>query len=105
MAGGGHLRLLHTSYFTRYWFGFVASAQLLNFCAEQQYGVNRQRNPNIHWNWWSDVMDLKRAGNIPWDYPGYMLAKYRNDQEQTYVEKYGWEELDIAPKEAHVEAE
>jgi len=96
---GGGLRFLHPNYFTRYWFGFVATAQLLNFSAEQLYGINRNRNPNQLWSWWADIMDQKRAGTIPMDYPGYMLAKYRNDQEQMYVEKYGWEPLEGAEEE------
>lgn len=102
---GGGLRVIHPQWFTRYVFGFFASVSVINFAAEQQYGINRAKDPNILWGWWSQIMEQKRQGKIPMDYPGYMLANYRNDLEQTYVEKYGLEELPSAKAAEEEEAE
>jgi len=90
---GGGIRLLHNSYFTRYFFGTIAFWQIANFTAEQWIGINRTKDPDLKWKWWADIMDQKRAGLIPMNYPGFMLAQYRNEQEEFYKEKYNYEPL------------
>lgn len=81
---GGHLRFYHPKWFTRYVWGFFATAQVSNFCFEQQYGINRSKNPEITWPWWHEIMRKKENGEIPKDMPGYMLAKYRNEPEERW---------------------
>eukprot|EP00811_Abedinium_folium_P018566 NODE_27498_length_511_cov_4.835938.p2 GENE.NODE_27498_length_511_cov_4.835938~~NODE_27498_length_511_cov_4.835938.p2 ORF type:complete len:114 (+),score=34.84 NODE_27498_length_511_cov_4.835938:97-438(+) len=82
---GGHYRLWHPKWFSRYSYGFFASVQIVCFCSEQQYGVTRARNPDTMWPWWSELCRKKEAGEIPRDVPGYMLAKYRTENEQRWV--------------------
>eukprot|EP00420_Gonyaulax_spinifera_P036948 CAMPEP_0197885352 /NCGR_PEP_ID=MMETSP1439-20131203/13208_1 /TAXON_ID=66791 /ORGANISM="Gonyaulax spinifera, Strain CCMP409" /LENGTH=39 /DNA_ID= /DNA_START= /DNA_END= /DNA_ORIENTATION= len=38
---GGHFRLWHPKWFSRYLWGGLASIQLVNFVADQQYGITR----------------------------------------------------------------
>eukprot|EP00747_Dinoflagellata_sp_TGD_P198114 gnl/TRDRNA2_/TRDRNA2_70299_c0_seq1.p1 gnl/TRDRNA2_/TRDRNA2_70299_c0~~gnl/TRDRNA2_/TRDRNA2_70299_c0_seq1.p1 ORF type:complete len:104 (-),score=13.77 gnl/TRDRNA2_/TRDRNA2_70299_c0_seq1:231-542(-) len=83
---GGHQRLWHPKWFTRYTFGFFATVQLGCWISEQQYGIVRSKNPDILWPWWHEVMRKKEAGEIPWQTPGYMIAQYRNEPEQRWAE-------------------
>ncbi|CAK0865259.1 unnamed protein product [Prorocentrum cordatum] len=90
---GGHMRLWHPKWFSRYLWGFVGSAQLMGFAADQSYGINRAKNPEVLWPWWHEIMRKKENGEIPMDMPGYMLTKYRNESEQRWSaekeEKFG----------------
>jgi len=91
---GGNLRCLHGAFFPRYVFGLMATWQVANFLAEQSYGIARIKNPDIMWPWWLDLMYRKRAGEVP-DVPGYMYAKFRNDAENRWAEKYNFPEGEI----------
>mmetsp|Transcript_33999 Transcript_33999/g.66922 ORF Transcript_33999/g.66922 Transcript_33999/m.66922 type:complete len:101 (+) Transcript_33999:72-374(+) len=82
---GGHFRLWHPKWFTRYSWGLLASWQLVGFMADQTYGINRAKNPEIMWPWWGEIMRKKEAGEIPMKMPGYMLCKYRNEPEQRWT--------------------
>merc|ERR1711879_619686 len=92
IAMGGQ-RLWHSKWFTRYSWGFFASTQLMCYVSEQQYGINRSKNPEIMWPWWHEIMRKKENGEIPADMPGYMLCKYRNEPEERWTaereEQYG----------------
>eukprot|EP00397_Hematodinium_sp_SG-2012_P028700 GEMP01030241.1.p1 GENE.GEMP01030241.1~~GEMP01030241.1.p1 ORF type:complete len:118 (+),score=26.44 GEMP01030241.1:440-793(+) len=90
----GGMRQLHPSFFTRYIFGFISTWQVANFVAEQEYGISRVKDPNITWPWWQELMQRKRKGEVP-DVPGYMFAKYRNDAENRWAEKYHFPETEI----------
>merc|ERR1711862_365094 len=81
---GGHMRLWHPKWFSRYVWGGFATIQLTNFVAEEQYGINRGHNPDTMWPWWHQMMRKKEAGEIPMDMPGYMLVKYRNEPEERW---------------------
>ena len=82
---GGHKRLWHPKWWTRYTWGLIGGLQLVNFYAEQQYGITRSKNPDIMWPWWHEIMRKKEAGEIPMDMPGYMLCKYRNEPEERWT--------------------
>ncbi|CAE7456800.1 unnamed protein product [Symbiodinium necroappetens] len=69
---GGHQRFFHPNWFSRYIWGIIASVNLGGFLADQQYGVDRSKNPNIMWPWWHEIMRKKEKGEIPMDMPGYM---------------------------------
>merc|ERR1712141_312160 len=84
-AMGGHMRLWHPKWFSRYVYGFFASAQLTCFLSEQQYGIWRFKDPDVAWPWWSEIMRKKELGLIPQDMPGYMLSKYRNESEERWM--------------------
>merc|ERR1711860_158336 len=81
---GGSTRLWHPKWFSRYVWGTIASIQLTGFVADQQYGINRIKNPEIMWPWWHEVMRKKESGEIPMNMPGYMLCKYKNEPEQRW---------------------
>lgn len=82
---GGACRYFHPNWFTRYYWGFMASVNLAGFMADQQYGVDRSKNPNIMWPWWHEIMRKKEKGEIPMEMPGYMLAKFRNECEEKWT--------------------
>ncbi|CAE7353650.1 unnamed protein product [Symbiodinium microadriaticum] len=82
---GGHQRFFHPNWFSRYIWGIIASVNLGGFLADQQYGVDRSKNPNIMWPWWHEIMRKKEKGEIPMDMPGYMLAKFRNESEERWT--------------------
>eukprot|EP00434_Breviolum_minutum_P029453 symbB.v1.2.026043.t1/scaffold2573.1/size76014/4 len=82
---GGAVRFFHPNWFTRYYWGLIASINLAGFMADQQYGVDRSKNPNIMWPWWHEIMRKKEKGEIPADMPGYMLAKFRNEAEEKWT--------------------
>mmetsp|Transcript_24550 Transcript_24550/g.57039 ORF Transcript_24550/g.57039 Transcript_24550/m.57039 type:complete len:105 (+) Transcript_24550:87-401(+) len=84
---GGTGRLWHPKWWSRYCFGTLASMQIWNFLAEQQYGITRNRDPDIQWRWWMQMQQKKRDGLIDPDIPGYMLCKYRNEPEQRWMEQ------------------
>merc|ERR1712039_294445 len=92
---GGHFRLWHPKWFTRYVWGGFAGIQLMGFAADQQYGINRTKNPETTWPWWQEMMRKKENGEIPMKMPGYMLCKFRNEPEERWTdaednqEKYG----------------
>uniref|UniRef100_A0A7S0ZQ90 Uncharacterized protein n=1 Tax=Noctiluca scintillans TaxID=2966 RepID=A0A7S0ZQ90_NOCSC len=83
---GGHQRLWHPKWYSRYVFGTFASLNLWAFVSEQQYGISRHKDPDIAWPWWSEIMRKKEAGLIPMEMPGYMLSKYRNESEERWME-------------------
>uniref|UniRef100_A0A7S4RYK5 Uncharacterized protein n=1 Tax=Alexandrium monilatum TaxID=311494 RepID=A0A7S4RYK5_9DINO len=94
LAGmGGHFRLWHPKWWSRYLWGGIASINLFGFVADMQYGINRSKNPEIMWPWWHEIMRKKEEGVIPKDMPGYMLCKFRNEPEERWTaeneEKFG----------------
>merc|ERR1712110_929933 len=97
-AMGGHQRLWHPKWFTRYAWSYFAGCQLMCFVSEQQYGINRSKNPEIMWPWWHEIMRKKEAGEIPKDMPGYMLTKYRNESEERWMAARS-HEFDYTPPE------
>mmetsp|Transcript_94751 Transcript_94751/g.268234 ORF Transcript_94751/g.268234 Transcript_94751/m.268234 type:complete len:101 (-) Transcript_94751:61-363(-) len=82
---GGHIRLWHPKWFTRYIWGTIAGINLAGFVADQQFGITRAKNAEIMWPWWHEIMRKKEAGEIPMDMPGYMLCKYRNEPEERWT--------------------
>merc|ERR1711920_662941 len=84
-AMGGHSRLWHPKWFTRYLWGGIATINLTGFIADQQGGITRSKNPDIMWPWWHEIMRKKEAGEIPMKMPGYMLCKYRNEPEERWT--------------------
>merc|ERR1712100_617029 len=76
---GGHSRFFHPNFFTRYIWGSYATIHLAGFIADQSYGVDRTKNPDIMWPWWHEIMRKKEKGEIPMNMPGYMLVKYLNE--------------------------
>merc|ERR1712226_1025541 len=84
---GGHSRLWHPKWFTRYLWGGIAAINLTGFIADQQTGINRCKNPDIMWPWWHEIMRKKENGEIPYKMPGYMLSKYRNEPEERWTAK------------------
>ncbi|CAJ1335792.1 unnamed protein product [Effrenium voratum] len=82
---GLKMRFFHPMWFTRYYWGTLALINLGGFLADQQYGVDRSKNPNIMWPWWHEIMRKKEKGEIPMEMPGYMLAKYRNETEEKWT--------------------
>eukprot|EP00933_Yihiella_yeosuensis_P048066 TRINITY_DN4407_c0_g1_i1.p2 TRINITY_DN4407_c0_g1~~TRINITY_DN4407_c0_g1_i1.p2 ORF type:complete len:102 (-),score=20.56 TRINITY_DN4407_c0_g1_i1:84-389(-) len=88
---GGHSRFFHPNFFYRYIFGSYATIHLWGFMADQSYGIDRAKNPDILWPWWHEIMRKKEKGEIPMDMPGYMLVKYRNEAEEKWTEQRGEE--------------
>nr|ABI14369.1 unknown [Pfiesteria piscicida] len=82
---GGHTRLWHPKWFSRYIWGTFATIQLTGFICDQSYGINRQKNVEIMWPWWHEIMRKKEKGEIPMNMPGYMLCKYRNECEERWT--------------------
>lgn len=83
----GHIRQVHPKWFTRYIWGTIATIHLAGYMADQQYGIQRTKDPNITWPWWQEIMRRKEKGEIPMDMPGYMLAKFRNENEERWMER------------------
>merc|ERR1712146_557991 len=84
-AMGGHQRLWHPKWWSRYVWGYFASMQIACFVSEQQYGIDRSKNPDQLWPWWNEIMQKKKRGEIPADMPGYMIAAYQNESEQRWA--------------------
>merc|ERR1712146_763202 len=64
-AMGGHQRLWHPKWWSRYVWGYFASMQLACFASEQWYGIDRSKNPDQLWPWWNEIMQKKKNGEIP----------------------------------------
>merc|ERR1711934_393331 len=82
---GGHQRLWHPKWWSRYVWGYFATMQIACFASEQQYGIDRSKTPDQLWPWWNEIIQKKRRGEIPADTPGYMLTAYQNESEQRWA--------------------
>ncbi len=85
------IRFAHPDWFTRYVWGFFASVQVMNFFAENSYGIPKNRDQNVKWGYWMDFCHKKRMGEIERSMPGYMYMKWVNDTEKRWWESHGRE--------------